>query len=99
MLCFKVSSQDVLQGAKPFDDPFIRQAPGTCFKGLPASLALRWRSCRRMLASLQDPGKLAALSYSVLLEGIYLIPFKSLRRAAGSNIALLQAERPTLKEI
>jgi len=52
-----------------------------------------------MLASLQDLGKLAALNYSVLLADIYLISFKSPRRAAGSNRALLQIERLTLKEI
>lgn len=52
-----------------------------------------------MLANLLDSSKPAASNYSVLLAGIYLIPFKSPRRAAGSNVALLQIERPTLKEI
>jgi len=52
-----------------------------------------------MLASPLDSRKPTALNYSVLLVDIYLIPFKSLRCAAGGNIALLQIERATLKEI
>lgn len=52
-----------------------------------------------MPASPLDSSKPTASNYDVLLVGIYLIPFKSPWRAAGSNIALLQIEGPTLKEI